>query len=324
MLSYRKKDDGYLVKDKVDNVVEVVTEEELINLQRVMSIQRGKPSLEEYIAKCKLLGKNPEYIDSKSVVLKLLLPENKQLHEIPFDTSKIISFAGIFKDSKCLDVFDASMLDFHSGVVFNNFMEGSTVREVDFTGMYASPLMFRSAFEDCCLLEKFNQGDTVDFSKLKKLDCMFKGCTELTKVKMNLSKAISLTDINSMFRDCTNLTEVDFDKDLQINESTLLLDTSRLFYGCVSLKKVNLGHMNLSAVKYWEMMFALCPSLEIVDMHNIVNFGEGIYNKLSTMFYSSPLLRKIYVNSREIKSAIERFIPEHTEVIIVELNNKFV
>lgn len=324
MLYYRKKDDSYLVKDKVDNVVEAITEEELINLQRVMDIQRGKPSLEEYIAKCKLLGKRHEYVDLNLGISRLVLPENKQLHEIPFDTSEITSFAGILKNSKYLDVFDASILDFHSGVVFNNFMESSTVREVDFTGVYASPLMFRSAFEDCCLLDKFNQGDTVDFSKLKNLDCMFRGCSRLTKVKMDLSKAISLTDINSMFRDCTSLTEIDFDKDLQINESTLLLDTSRLFNGCVSLKKVNLGHMNLSAMKYCEMMFALCTSLEIVDMHNIINFGEDVYNKLSTMFYSSPYLRKIYVNSREIKSAIERFAPEHTEVILVELNNKFI
>lgn len=318
MLSYRKKDDSYLVKDKVDNIVEAITEEEFKDLNKIIKMQRGKLSLEEYIAKCKLLGKKPEYIDlDYTNSTRLVYPEDKEFTGFPFDTSEIMSFSGTFRDNKYLDVFDVNKAEFNSGAIFRGFMAGSSVREVDLTGIYAKPVIFKSMFEDCVKLEKFNQGNTIDVSELVDMSYMFCNCVNLTEVKMNLSKADGLGDIHSAFKGCDKLTEIDFDRDLKISKSALIADTGRLFSECENLKKVDLGHINLSGVFDCDLMFADCPSLEVINMCKVKNFDKNILDKASLLFYSSYNLKKVYVNAEWVKDLFEVLLPEHTEVIMI-------
>lgn len=318
MLSYRKKDDSYLVKDKVDNIVEAITEEEFKDLNKIIKIQRGKLSLEEYIAKCKLLGKKPEYIDlDYTNSTRLVYPEDKEFTGFPFDTSEIMSFAGTFRENKYLDVFDVNKAEFNSGAIFRDFMAGSSVREVDLTGMYAKPIILKGAFENCVKLEKFNQGNTIDVSELVDISYMFCGCDNLVEVKMDLSKAEDLGDIHSAFRGCGRLTEIDFDRDLKISKSALIADTGRLFSECENLKKVDLGHINLSGVFDCDLMFDECPSLEVINMSKVKNFDKSVLDKASLLFYSSYNLKRVYVNAEWIKDIFEELLLEHTEVIVV-------
>lgn len=320
MLTYRKKGNNYIIKDSTDNVAEIIDEKEFNSLQHILEIKLGKPSLEEYLAKQKLLGLKPNYLvltNQNPRVLRIGVPPDEKFTEFPFDTSEITSFQNTFRDNIFLEEIDLTKIQFNSAQSFKKCFAGTPIKQIDFTGVYARPENLRYMFSDCTELKEFNQGDTIDLSELFTTSHMFRRCLGLRKVKLDLSKSSKLNLMQGMFCYCTSLEDFNVDRDLNLGD-TQVCNISLMFVGCNSLKKVDFCRMDFSKVETMSNLFKYCSSLVEIDMSRVRNLNESVLCKDSmNMFYSCISLRRIYVGSESIKDIIKSKISPSFDVEII-------
>ena len=88
----------------------------------------------------------------------------------------------------------------------------------------------------------------------------------------------NLVDCENMFRGCINISEVDL-SNFNTSEVT---DMARMFFGCSSLKSINLSSpFNTLRVTDMTSMFLGCSSLNSIDLSN---FNTSRVTKMSAMF----------------------------------------
>lgn len=184
-------------------------------------------------------------------------------------------------------------------------------------GSATSPIYaFTNVFENCKKLK------SVDISSLNlryvtRMNAMFKGCSNLTSVKLPANIGKDANDVNggylyilqSMFEDCTSLTYVDVSMLLNKNAniSNMFKDTSsleevkfgalkvvaaaNLFYRDSSLTKVDMSNVDFSPCDTMLQMFQDCSSLsldcsgwDVSKVTSYKNFNSGAPNVIAPAF----------------------------------------
>ena len=111
--------------------------------------------------------------------------------------------------------------------------------------------------------------DIIDVSKIKSFTYLFSDdnlksiASSLTVIDLSSWDLSNATDIHGMLANCKNTTDIYLP--LKLNDK--LEDMSFLFHGCEKLKNIhNLEYLHTDKVTTFENMFALCQSLEILDV----------------------------------------------------------
>jgi len=119
----------------------------------------------------------------------------------------------------------------------------------------------------------------------------FRGMVNLTTMSglYNLNTS-NVTDMSYMFYGCASL------KALDVNnfDTSNVTDMSYMFYGCASLNTLNVYNLNTSNVTDMSYMFCGCASLNTLNMHN---FNTSNVTDMSDMFSGCTSLKTLNVNN---------------------------
>lgn len=241
----------------------------------------------------------------------------KSLKEIDlgaFDVSRVTDMRGMFKGCKSLKKIDfgafdvsnvADMREMFSGckkLVKADFGASALGRLTSAEGMFSgctgltevkfgisadgetpeTDINMDNMFSDCTALTRAELGTFHTVS----MTCMFDGCIKLEEVKFDASFTSGPeTSMSEMFHGCTSLTKVDFGESAKKTD-----DMEYMFTNCKYLKEIDLGAIDLSAVKYMTGMFSGCTRLTKVD------FGASApcqVKKMTSMFKDCTSLKEI-------------------------------
>ena len=125
----------------------------------------------------------------------------------------------------------------------------------------------------------------------KSCNSWFRGMVNLTTMSglYNLNTS-NVTDMSYMFYGCASL------KALDVNnfDTSNVTDMSYMFYGCASLNTLNVYNLNTSNVTDMSYMFCGCASLNTLNMHN---FNTSNVTDMSDMFSGCTSPKTLNVNN---------------------------
>ena len=161
---------------------------------------------------------------------------------------------------------------------------------------------FSNAFDSPSIIK------TIDLSNLrifpKKLKEMFKGCSGLTEIKglsnLNTSEVV---DMSKMFYLCSSLKTLD----LSNFDTSLVTDMSDMFSYCSVLEKLNLSNFNTSLVTDMSHMFENSRKLSSLDLSN---FDTSSLKDMNSMFSGCSSLEEInisYFNTTSLTNMSKMF-----------------
>ena len=179
-----------------------------------------------------------------------------------FDTSKIYSMFGLFKDDTSLIKVDLSGLQTQNLTNFSRvFQTDTSLTEVKLPTYTDQVRDFSALFAGCSSLTTISGIDSWTGSNATNVANMFDGDAKLEKLdltKFNPSKA---TDFSYMFYHCTALTSVG---DLSKWTGSNATNVSSMFDGDEALTSLDLTNFNPSGAKSFFGMFSGCSKLTSV------------------------------------------------------------
>ena len=101
------------------------------------------------------------------------------------------------------------------------------------------------------------------------------------------------------FSYCENLASVTGTENLKTDNLVVMTD---MFYGCQTLKEIDLTGINTSNVLYMSEMFGNCYSLTSLDLSN---FNTANVKNMNSMFYSCQSLTTIYAGASWSTASVE-------------------
>ncbi len=172
-------------------------------------------------------------------------------------------------------------------------------------------------FQKNKIIEIVNFNNAVDFSELKDISSLFKGCYNLEQVDFGNASFKNLKNASIIFGNCLNLVEI---KGFDFNFPQIT-EMSDAFHQCKKLKKLDFSKGNLPMLENTEFMFQECTQLQEIDMSQI-NLSSLKY--ASYMFYDCNQLKKVVVkNIPELSDCKEMFAHcEKLKEIDVDFNFK--
>ena len=93
---------------------------------------------------------------------------------------------------------------------------------------------------------------------------MFQNCEKLEKINLENFNTKNVVQLGCMFNDCYNLKEITFSQDFTISKALFI---PWMFYGCESLKKLDLRYFNFRNVMDRSKIFGGCDQLKVVDVN---------------------------------------------------------
>ncbi len=150
----------------------------------------------------------------------------------------------------------------------------SQITKVTFNS-YRSHASIAFWFQDCTNLETLNTGHLSTGNDVD-MHNAFKGCTRLRYANLADLDANRSISMASMFEGCTSLTYAQMPQGIHSYSATLV-DMSRMFYGCSSLKTMTWGDFSAPNAKTIDYLFYGCSSLESLDLS-----GLSVANDCST------------------------------------------
>ena len=179
-----------------------------------------------------------------------------------FDTSKIYSMFGLFKDDTSLIKVDLSGLQTQNLTNFSRvFQTDTSLTEVKLPTYTDQVRDFSALFASCSSLTTISGIDSWTGSNATNVASMFDGDAKLEKLdltKFNPSKA---TDFSYMFYHCTALTSVG---DLSKWTGSNATNVSSMFDGDEALTSLDLTNFNPSGATSFFGMFSGCSKLTSV------------------------------------------------------------
>jgi len=156
----------------------------------------------------------------------------------------------------------------------------------------------------------------IDTSKVKSMNSMFDGCSNLTSLDLSTFNTSNVTDMNFMFKECRNLTSLDLSTfntsnvtnmwsmfkecgnltslDLSNFSTPNVTDMGSMFYECSSLTTLDISNFNTEKVRNMNFMFARCSSLTIL---NVSNFNTPNVTDMSDMFQGCSSLTTLDISN---------------------------
>ena len=135
--------------------------------------------------------------------------------------------------------------------------------------------------------------DMVHFSTVTNVSCMFRGCSKLKNIRIQLpDNPDSPIDASSMFEGCSSIENIEFDKPDFVE--SCLSNMSKMFSGCNNLHTLpNVDILNTSAVTDMSYMFYMCSSLKDA---NFSSFETSNVTDMKYMFCGCTALEELNVD----------------------------
>ena len=115
-----------------------------------------------------------------------------------------------------------------------------------------------------------------------------------------LMNTTNLTSINSLFYRINKLIYIYFS---EIFNSENITDMSKLFYGCASLKSINIKNLNTKNVNNMEYMFSSCSKLKAIEIDDYKFNTENVIN-MSNMFLNCFELTSLNISHFNTKKVL--------------------
>ncbi|WP_368214034.1 BspA family leucine-rich repeat surface protein [Blautia sp. RTP21359st1_E11_RTP21359_211015] len=171
---------------------------------------------------------------------------------IPFDTSHVRDFCGMFDGCRKLTVLDVSSFDTSSATNMN------------------------CMFASCVNLINIDLSN-INTQNVTTMNGMFMNCKNLKKIDLSSFDTRNVTDFRALFAGCSNLADLDL-RHLNTSTATAM---EGMFYDCSSLTNLNLSNLDTSKVKTMRGLFYNCNKLTNID---ISNFSTQNMTDMSDMF----------------------------------------
>ena len=156
--------------------------------------------------------------------------------------------------------------------------------------------------EDCSgMFQEMTQLVKVDlrglsFAQTTNMRNMFYGCSNLTTILGFCGDARRVTDMSGVFFNCSNLQTLDFG---QLCHSRLksegVVNFSKMFCGCRSLKTIPTEMMDTSSAWYMDEMFYMCGATKL----DLSGFDTSNVRNMNRMFYYCSYLQELDLSSFE-------------------------
>ena len=179
-----------------------------------------------------------------------------------FDFSKVKKMKRLFKGCKVL-----KQVEFKIDVQIQYVEDLSFVFEgcENLTSVNLSSFTFENVknmsnlFNGCKDLKSVNFSETINSTNLIDIDGMFEGCESIEKPEIQHFDFSKVTKMNRLFKGCKKLDHVEFNPDIKIQN---VEDLSFVFDGCVNLIEVNLTQFQFEKVGNMSNLFNNCSKLE--------------------------------------------------------------
>ena len=172
---------------------------------------------------------------------------------IPFDTSHVRDFCGMFDGCRKLTVLDVSSFDTSSATNMN------------------------CMFASCVNLINIDLSN-INTQNVTTMNGMFMNCKNLKKIDLSSFDTRNVTDFRALFAGCSNLADLDL---RHLNTSTVTA-MEGMFYSCGSLTNLNLSNLDTSKVKTMSGLFYNCNKLTNIA---ISSFSTQNVTNMSYMFH---------------------------------------
>ena len=106
-------------------------------------------------------------------------------------------------------------------------------------------------------------------AKLNSCDNMFSGMKNITEIDISNFDTSEVTSMYLFFKECSKLKRINFKKDNNIIDISLVTNMENMFYGCKSLISIDLSYLNISLVNKISSIFDECISLKILNFSNL-------------------------------------------------------
>ena len=212
-----------------------------------------------------------------------------------FDTSAVTNMSYMFSICSSLKNLDLSSLN--TGKV--RTMEGmfykcKALKNLDLRNFDTSRVTnMEWMFGFCTSLQDLDVSN-FDTRNLSKMFSMFDRCKELKDLDLSSFDTHKVKDMCGVFWECTNLESIKFDKE-KFNTSNVKYFEC-MFYGCESLRSIDVSGFDTSNASGFTAMFQFCSSLTTLDLSNFVvknvNDSRGT-TSISDMFLGCSNLKTL-------------------------------
>ena len=119
-------------------------------------------------------------------------------------------------------------------------------------------------FANCNKITELENMENLNTTYTETMSYMFAGCTNLTKLDINMLNTKRVTSTSHMFAVCTNLQEIKLEK----IDTSNITDMSYMFDECINLTNLNVSNFNTSNVTTMRAIFDGCEKLTSIDVSN--------------------------------------------------------
>ena len=144
-------------------------------------------------------------------------------------------------------------------------------------------------FYGCAEITKldFSNCFITDLSNTSKL---FYNCGSLKEIKISKLKTQNVTDMSFMFYNCHSLSKIDLTTNFNTKNVT---NMNRMFYGCYNIEELNLSNFDTSQVTDMGYMFNNCGKLKKLDLSG---FNTQKVTDMGSMFNCCSSLKDLDVS----------------------------
>ena len=216
----------------------------------------------------------------------------ESLNLISFDTTKVNNMNSMFKEcylltSLNLTNFNSKLKQMNSMFYGCQLLSNLLIPNIDTSSVTNMDYLFYNCFR-LTSLEITN----FDTKNVKSMDKMFYHCNSLLSIDLSKMDTSNVINMNGLFADCNSLISLDlsnfhlsqniedcFSNCISLESIIFSSDLqkvkyiSRMFFGCSSLKSIDLSSFDLSEINSMESLFKGCSSLTSLDLSNINIFS---------------------------------------------------
>ena len=206
-----------------------------------------------------------------------------------FITSNVTNMIYLFYNCKSLKYIDLSFFDTKNVEVFGGmFTNCASLTNLDLTSFNTSNGKNMSfMFYGCTYLTTLKL-TSFDVKKVTTMAYMFAGCSFLSDLQFwQNTTTENLTDIQSLFFGCMSLIKIDLSSFI----TTKVTNMDSAFYYCTRLLSLNLNNFDSTSLVSANNMFAECWSLKEIYANN--KFSPGSFVSTNNMFFKSFALVKV-------------------------------
>ena len=172
-------------------------------------------------------------------------------------------------------------------------------------GYTSSDYSSHGMFERCSKLEKIIFGDHWNCREVTNFENMFKDCTTLVNLDLNMFNPTSAINMSNMFYNCKNLLEVVFGDGCNASNVT---DMSDMFSQCNSLQSLDLSGIYTNKLTDISHMFYYCHNLTNLTFGN--NFNTSQVTDMTALFSNCRSLQKLdlsYFDTSQVIDMVSMF-----------------